>query len=133
VGYESIVTERRDGVAVIILNRPDKLNALSFGLIRELDHELALLGADDAVGAVVLTGAGDKAFSAGADIHEMAGLSARRSATAQTGRSQRSPSRSSAPSTASRTAERRCSRRCSTSASAASAPSSGSWPPPTDA
>jgi 2-(1,2-epoxy-1,2-dihydrophenyl)acetyl-CoA isomerase len=75
VGYESIVTERRGGVAVIVLNRPDKLNALSFGLIRELDHELALLGADDAVGAVVLTGAGDKAFSAGADIHEMAGLS----------------------------------------------------------
>ena len=75
MGYESIVTERRDGVAVIVLNRPDKLNALSFGLIRELDHELALVGADDSVGAVVLTGAGDKAFSAGADIHEMAGLS----------------------------------------------------------
>jgi 2-(1,2-epoxy-1,2-dihydrophenyl)acetyl-CoA isomerase len=75
VGYESIVTERRDGVAVIVLNRPDKLNALSFGLIRELDHELDLLATDDGVKAVVLTGAGDKAFSAGADIHEMAGLS----------------------------------------------------------
>jgi 2-(1,2-epoxy-1,2-dihydrophenyl)acetyl-CoA isomerase len=75
VGYESIVTERRDGVAVIVLNRPDKLNALSFGLVRELDRELELLAADDAVSAVVLTGAGDKAFSAGADIHEMAGLS----------------------------------------------------------
>ena len=75
MGYESILTERRDGVALIILNRPDKLNALSFGLIRELDHELQVLGADDGVKAVVLTGAGDKAFSAGADIHEMAGLS----------------------------------------------------------
>ena len=75
MGYASIVTERRDGVAVIVLNRPDKLNALSFGLIRELDQELAVVGADDGVGAVVLTGAGDKAFSAGADIHEMAGLS----------------------------------------------------------
>jgi enoyl-CoA hydratase/carnithine racemase len=75
VGYESILTERGDGVAVIVLNRPDKLNALSFGLIRELDHELELLAADDGVRAVVLTGAGDKAFSAGADIHEMAGLS----------------------------------------------------------
>ena len=74
VGYESILTERRDGVAVIVLNRPDKLNALSFGLIRELDRELELLAADDSVRAVVLTGAGDKAFSAGADIHEMAGL-----------------------------------------------------------
>jgi 2-(1,2-epoxy-1,2-dihydrophenyl)acetyl-CoA isomerase len=75
VGYEAIVTERRDGVALIVLNRPDKLNALSFGLIRELDEELGALAADDAVNAVVLTGAGDKAFSAGADIHEMAGLS----------------------------------------------------------
>jgi 2-(1,2-epoxy-1,2-dihydrophenyl)acetyl-CoA isomerase len=75
VGYESILTERRDAVAVIVLNRPDKLNALSFGLIRELDRELEILGADDGVRAVVLTGAGDKAFSAGADIHEMAGLS----------------------------------------------------------
>ena len=75
VGDQSILTERGDGVAVIVLNRPDKLNALSFGLVRELDHELALLAVDDAVRAVVLTGAGDKAFSAGADIHEMAGLS----------------------------------------------------------
>jgi 2-(1,2-epoxy-1,2-dihydrophenyl)acetyl-CoA isomerase len=75
VGYESIVTERRHAVALIVLNRPDKLNALSFGLVRELDHELGLLAADDAVSVVVLTGAGDKAFSAGADIHEMAGLS----------------------------------------------------------
>jgi enoyl-CoA hydratase/carnithine racemase len=74
VGYDSIVTERHDGVALIVLNRPDKLNALSFGLVRELDHELAALAADDAVSVVVLTGAGDKAFSAGADIHEMAGL-----------------------------------------------------------
>ena len=75
MGDQSILTERGDGVAVIVLNRPDKLNALSFGLVRELDHELALLAVDDAVRAVVLTGAGDKAFSAGADIHEMAGLS----------------------------------------------------------
>ena len=74
MGYESILTERHDGVALIVLNRPDKLNALSFGLVRELDHELAALAADDAVSVVVLTGAGDKAFSAGADIHEMAGL-----------------------------------------------------------
>lgn len=74
MGYESILTERHDGVALIVLNRPDKLNALSFGLVRELDQELGGLAMDDAVRAVVLTGAGDKAFSAGADIHEMAGL-----------------------------------------------------------
>jgi enoyl-CoA hydratase/carnithine racemase len=74
MGHESIVSERRDGVALITLNRPDKLNALSYGLMRELDDELTRLEEDDAVRAVVLTGAGDKAFSAGADIHEMADL-----------------------------------------------------------
>jgi enoyl-CoA hydratase/carnithine racemase len=72
--YESILTERLGAVALITLNRPDKLNALSFGLMRELDDELTRLEDDDSVTAVVLTGAGDKAFSAGADIHEMAGL-----------------------------------------------------------
>jgi enoyl-CoA hydratase/carnithine racemase len=74
MGYEHILSERFDGAALIALNRPEKLNALSFGLMQELDAELTQIEADDAVKAVVLTGAGDKAFSAGADIHEMAGL-----------------------------------------------------------
>src|SRR5215813_1363772 len=85
MGYEYILTERLEGVALITLNRPEKLNALSFGLVRELDEELTRLEDDDAIKAVILTGAGDRAFSAGADIHEMAGLSseelARRSDT----------------------------------------------------
>jgi enoyl-CoA hydratase/carnithine racemase len=75
VAYEFILTERFDAVAVITLNRPDKLNALSFPLVRELDDALTQYEADDDVKAVILTGAGDRAFSAGADIHEMAGLS----------------------------------------------------------
>ena len=75
MAYEFILTERLDGVAVITLNRPDKLNALSFGLARELDEALTEYEADDAIKAVILTGSGDRAFSAGADIHEMAGLS----------------------------------------------------------
>jgi enoyl-CoA hydratase/carnithine racemase len=75
MGYQHILTERHDGAALITLNRPEKLNALSYGLMQELDEELTRLEADDAVKAVVLTGAGDKAFSAGADIHEMADLS----------------------------------------------------------
>jgi enoyl-CoA hydratase/carnithine racemase len=83
--YEFILAERRDGVAVITLNRPDKLNALSFPLMSEVDRALTEYEEDDAIGAVVLTGAGDRAFSAGADIHEMAGLSseelAKRAAT----------------------------------------------------
>jgi enoyl-CoA hydratase/carnithine racemase len=72
--HESILTERLDGVAVITLHRPDKLNALSFSLMAELDDALTTYEGDDAVKAVVLTGAGERAFSAGADIHEMAGL-----------------------------------------------------------
>src|SRR6266849_5430067 len=75
MAYEFILTERFDGVAVITLNRPDKLNALSFPLVRALDEALTQYEADDDIKAVILTGAGERAFSAGADIHEMAGLS----------------------------------------------------------
>src|ERR1700758_3237075 len=74
MAYECILTENFDGVAVVTLNRPDKLNALSFPLVRELDEALAAYEADEEVKAVVLTGAGERAFSAGADIHEMADL-----------------------------------------------------------
>src|SRR6266700_1609695 len=85
MGYEYILSERLDGVALITLNRPEKLNALSFPLMQELDDALTGYESDDGVKAVILTGAGERAFSAGADIHEMAGLSseelARRSAT----------------------------------------------------
>jgi len=87
VGGEHILSERTEGVAVVTLNRPDKLNALSFALVRELDAELASLEKDAAVKAVILTGAGDKAFSAGADIHEMAGLDAAKLAERQAFRS----------------------------------------------
>ena len=83
MAYEFILTDRFDAVAVITLNRPDKLNALSFPLVRELDDALTKCEADDAVKAVILTGSGDRAFSAGADIHEMAGLSSEELATRQ--------------------------------------------------
>jgi 2-(1,2-epoxy-1,2-dihydrophenyl)acetyl-CoA isomerase len=75
MAYQFILAERVGNLAVITLNRPDKLNALSFGLARELDEALTGYETDAAVKAVVLTGAGERAFSAGADIHEMAGLS----------------------------------------------------------
>jgi len=83
MAYEFIITERFDAVAVITLNRPDKLNALSFPLVRELDDALTGYEDDDDIKAVILTGAGDRAFSAGADIHEMAGLSSEELATRQ--------------------------------------------------
>jgi enoyl-CoA hydratase/carnithine racemase len=75
MAYDYILTERLDGAAIITLNRPEKLNALSFLLMSELDDALSDYEADDGIKAVILTGAGDRAFSAGADIHEMAGLS----------------------------------------------------------
>ncbi len=68
--YQSILTETRDGVGVITLNRPDALNALSSPLMRELADALAGYEADDTVGAIVLTGS-ERAFAAGADIKEM--------------------------------------------------------------
>jgi len=83
MAYEFILAERFDGVAVITLNRPDKLNALSFPLVRELDEALTQYENDEDIKAVILTGAGERAFSAGADIHEMAGLTAEELATRQ--------------------------------------------------
>ena len=83
MAYEFILTEHFDGVVVITLNRPEKLNALSFPVVRELDDALTQYEADDDIKAVILTGAGDRAFSAGADIHEMAGLSAEELANRQ--------------------------------------------------
>ena len=75
MAYQFILAERAGAVAIITLNRPEKLNALSFGLARELDEALTGYEKDDAVKAVILTGAGERAFSAGADIHEMADMS----------------------------------------------------------
>jgi len=68
--YENILTETRDNIAIITLNRPKALNALSSGLMTELADAVEKFENDDAVGAMVLTGS-EKAFAAGADIKEM--------------------------------------------------------------
>ena len=60
------------GVALVTIERPDVLNALSFDLLDELAAALAALDADPACRAVVLTGSGTRAFAAGADIRELA-------------------------------------------------------------
>jgi enoyl-CoA hydratase/carnithine racemase len=67
--YETILTEHEDGVGIITLDRPDKLNAMNRLLMRELSDAIKDFEADDDIGCVVLTGAG-RAFSAGGDIHE---------------------------------------------------------------
>jgi enoyl-CoA hydratase/carnithine racemase len=64
-----------EGVAVITLNRPDRLNAVTMELGRRLDAALTDLERDSEVRCLVITGAGEKAFSAGYDVHEMASWS----------------------------------------------------------
>ncbi|MCA6114747.1 crotonase/enoyl-CoA hydratase family protein [Bradyrhizobium sp. WSM 1738] len=70
---EPILLETSEGIALITLNRPGKLNALNYALIDRLMAVLDAIETDAAVRAVILTGAGERAFSAGADIHEFAG------------------------------------------------------------
>lgn len=74
--YENILVEIREAVAVITLNRPKVLNALNAATLNELGEALGELSADTAVRAILLTGAGEKAFAAGADIQELAQVSA---------------------------------------------------------
>jgi enoyl-CoA hydratase/carnithine racemase len=74
--YQNILTERFDKIVLVTLNRPEKLNAMSYELACDLDDELTRVETDDDVRAVVLTGAGPRAFSSGGDIHQMAKSSA---------------------------------------------------------
>ena len=70
MAYDDIDVTREEAVGVIRLDRPDALNALRSQLINEVASALAEFAADDAIGAVVITGS-EKAFAAGADIKEM--------------------------------------------------------------
>lgn len=72
--FENLVMERSEAVATIRLNRPKALNALDAPTLRELAAALDLLRADREVRALVVTGSGEKAFSAGADITAMAAM-----------------------------------------------------------
>jgi enoyl-CoA hydratase len=72
MSYEFLLYSVADRIATITVNRPDKLNALSSAVILELGAAIDEAIADDAVGGVILTGAG-RAFVAGADISELAG------------------------------------------------------------
>jgi len=76
MSYENILVEVREPIAVLTLNRPKVLNALHAATFRELSAALEELIADPAVRAILLTGAGEKAFAAGADIQELAQVSA---------------------------------------------------------
>jgi enoyl-CoA hydratase/carnithine racemase len=69
MAYEYIVVEKEDGVATITLNRPEKHNALSQGLLAELRDTLDETESDKTIRVVVLTGAGRQAFSTGFDLN----------------------------------------------------------------
>jgi enoyl-CoA hydratase len=69
--FTTLLFDLADGIARVTVNRPDKLNALNATVIAELDEAVERVRTDGAVRAVLLTGAGDKAFVAGADISEI--------------------------------------------------------------
>ena len=70
MAYENIIYEAKGGIATITFNRPKALNALNGALLGELSQALDDISADEDIRALVLTGAGDKSFVAGADITE---------------------------------------------------------------
>jgi enoyl-CoA hydratase len=76
MAYETLLVERRDRVALITINRPEKRNALNIQTRQEGAAALEELREDEETRVVIITGAGDKAFIAGADISEFAGRTA---------------------------------------------------------
>jgi enoyl-CoA hydratase len=75
--YQNLLVETRDRIARLTVNRPEKLNALSRATLQEMDRAFASFADDPEVRVVILTGAGSKAFVAGADIQELAQQSPR--------------------------------------------------------
>ena len=67
---ELVLCETRNAVAILTLNRPEKLNALNYALVDRIKERLDAIEGDSSIRAVILTGAGERAFSAGADITE---------------------------------------------------------------
>jgi naphthoate synthase len=65
--FKEIIYEKKDGIAKITINRPERLNAFTVLTLQEMAHALADAGMDRSIGVVVLTGAGDRAFCVGGD------------------------------------------------------------------
>ena len=75
MNFENIVFENRGGIATLTINRPSKLNALNKATIQELHEAFSAAEIDEEVKVIILTGSGEKAFVAGADIREFADFS----------------------------------------------------------
>lgn len=76
MAFENLLMEIREDVALLTLNRPSVLNALNAATLRELNEAIGKVRSEDAVRTVLLTGAGEKAFAAGADIQELSQVDA---------------------------------------------------------
>lgn len=74
MSYENIKVEKREGIGYVTLNRPERLNALNDKTVEELYQAFKELKEDEEVSVIIVTGAGEKAFVAGADINEIAAL-----------------------------------------------------------
>lgn len=79
MGYEKIVFEVKGDIAVLTVNRPNKMNALNYQTMDEIQAAVAEVHADDTIRALIVTGSGDKAFVAGADISEFTELGLKQS------------------------------------------------------
>ena len=71
MSYEPLLLDKKDGIGTITLNRPEVLNAMSSTLFQEMDSAVTDMETDDDIKAIIFTGSGNRAFTAGADIHEM--------------------------------------------------------------
>lgn len=76
MAYENVLLEKEDKLAILYINRPKALNALNKDTLLEIDAAIKEINADSEVGVLIITGAGDKSFVAGADIAFMQNLSA---------------------------------------------------------
>ena len=80
MALENIILEHEKGIATIFINRLEKLNALNKATIQELHETIKLIDENPEVRVIILTGSGEKAFVAGADIAEFAHFSAQEGA-----------------------------------------------------
>src|SRR5215217_4396231 len=73
--YKTLLTSLEHGIFIVIINRPDKMNALNRDVMNDLDKVTDEIEKNSEIKAVIITGSGQKAFVAGADISEFLGLS----------------------------------------------------------
>ena len=75
MSYQTLLTNLENGIFTVIINRPEKLNALNKDVFKDLEKVLQEITENPEIKSVIITGSGNKAFVAGADIIEFAGLS----------------------------------------------------------